>query len=63
MSPTLTLKTFDPIVVTSLMIISIVALIPGIMLISITIPYNSQLLRVAGCGSLCPALPLPLAAV
>ena len=38
MSQTLTSKTFDPIVVMSLVFLSIVALTPGIMLISITIP-------------------------
>ena len=41
MSPTLISKTFDPIVVTSLMAISIAALTPGIMLIPITILYTS----------------------
>ena len=54
MSPTLTLKTFDPISVICLTIILIVALTPGIMLISITMPYTSWLLRVTGCDSLWP---------
>ena len=49
-SPTLILKTFDPIMVMSLMIVLIVALTPRIMLISIIIPYTSWLLRVTGCG-------------
>ena len=49
MSPTLTSKTFEPIVVMSLAIILIVALTPGIMLISIIIPYTSQLLKITGC--------------
>ena len=54
LSPTLTSKTFDPIAVMSLMIISIVALTPDIMLISITIPYTSLLLGVTGFHSLWP---------
>ena len=49
MSPTLTSKTFNPIVVTSLVNISYFALTPGITLISITIPYTSWLSRVTGC--------------
>ena len=58
MSPTLTSKTFDPIMVTSLAVVSIVALAPCIMLVSITISY---LLTVKGCWlwfSVVPALPL-----
>ena len=40
----------------SLMIVLIVALTPGIMLISTTIPYTFQLLRVAGCSFQWPLL-------
>ena len=54
MSPTLTLKTFDPIAVISLVIVFFVALTPSIMLIFITIPYISQLLKVTVCSSLWP---------
>ena len=47
-------ETFDPIMVISLAIFSIVALTPCIILISITIPYTSWLLRVPGSSSLWP---------
>ena len=48
------IEKFGPIMVTSLTIVSIVALTPCIMLISITIPYMYQLPRVVGCSSLWP---------
>ena len=50
--PQTSYHTFNSFAVTSLAIVSIFILTPGIMLIYITVSFTSQLLRVTGHGSL-----------